>query len=137
MTSHSKIALRYLKTSFLLDLTCIIPFFLFPLRLLNIISIIKLFSISRLKNFVRNLDLSIQLKLKIRLILLCLLLPLLYHMLACFWSFFDSDWIPPRFYINTALLSTRSSQISSYFEALYYNLLSGLASGDIGPVSLV
>ena len=83
----------------------------------------------------RRLNLSLRAKLYFKIFLFIILLPFVFHIMACLWNAVSSDsWISPIFWLDGNQIS--KTKLFSYFEAFHYTLISGIAGGDMGAVSV-
>ena len=104
---HSRmICRRYARRGLLFDALAAFPFHLFSIRFLQLVSLIKMARLKRIFELIRRANLSYQQKVMLRLISFLILIPFIFHTLACIWNSVQRSsavWIAPLFWIDPSL----------------------------------
>lgn len=133
---RSKIALRYIKTTFALDLIVLIPFHLLNIEELSFVSVLKLLRLFRVKRFIERLNINLKCKLYIKLIYLIFILIFAYHFIATIWITVESEArVSPLFWIDKTLDDLPKTKLFIYLESFYYSLMAGISQDEVGPTS--
>lgn len=95
------ISIHYIQGSFMMDFLATFPFHFFSNQYLQLGSLIKLFRIARIRNLIKRLNLSLRVKLYFKIILFIVMLPFIFHIMACTWHAVSAEkWISPIFWLD-------------------------------------
>ena len=140
-----KIALKYVKGKFWVDLLASVPFDMLVLifiknssedgSTLQMFGLLKLVRILRLSRLISYMNLKDDLKMSLKLGKLVFFLMMYLHCVGCIWYFIakqDEKWIPPLDYVYITTDIYSESTLKKYWNAMYHAVLL-LGGNDIGP----
>jgi CRP-like cAMP-binding protein len=142
---QKKIAIKYLKNKFWIDLLASLPFDSITLIFiendhsnsltLQMFGLLKLVRILRLSRLISYMNLKDDLKMSLKLGKLIFFLVMYLHWVGCIWFYIakqDEKWIPPLDYVYITTEIYNESALHKYWSSLYHAVLM-LGGNDIGP----
>jgi CRP-like cAMP-binding protein len=142
--SSKKIALKYLKGKFWIDLLASLPFDLILLIFksaddseshFQLFALLKLIRILRLSRLITYMNLKDDLRMSLKLGKLIFFLVMYLHWVGWIWFFIakqDEKWIPPLDYVFITTEVYNQTSLMRYWTSLYHAILL-LGGNDIGP----
>ena len=97
-----KIARRYIKGMFFIDLIATFPWGIFEEKLLKLLKIFKVTRITRFTKVIQKLELKEDQKAMVKIFKLILTLLLIMHIIGCIWYVIvkaEQKWVPPLDFI--------------------------------------
>ena len=141
-----KIAKRYIKGMFFIDLIATIPWSVVDQDLLKLLKIFKVTRITRFTKVIQKLELKEDQKAMVKIFKLILTLLLIMHIIGCIWYVIVSDeklWVPPLDFIYVQRGSYYRfydlEEVSSWYQymVVLYMAVLALGGNEMGPRTTV